>query len=148
MLVAGVGNIIMGDDGAGIEVINRLKGKDLQGVELYEGGTDSFGLLARLRGRNKVIIVDALRGGQKGKVYSLGIEDLRESNFLYSLHDFSFEDLLETGRELFRAEFPAEITVLGIGIEKPGEGIGLSREVERGVVRAVKHIEKEVAGCV
>ncbi len=149
MLIAGIGNILMGDDGAGIEVIKRLRQSRLpEKVELFEAGLDSFGLLGKLKGRKKVILVDALRGGEAGRVYRLSLEDLSEFNFLYSLHDFTLEHLLKTGREIFNREFPEEVVIIGIGISGVKEGIGLSKEVEKGVERAVEEILREVRECV
>lgn len=144
MLIAGIGNPIMGDDGAGIEVVRRLEKEKLaQDVELFEAGVDSFGLLRKLKGRKKVVLVDAVRGAEEGKVYRLAIEDLKGSGFIYTLHDFALEHLLETGRELFKSEFPGDVIIVGIGVEKAEQKIGLSSRVERGVERAVEYILKE-----
>jgi len=90
LLIVGIGSILMGDDGAGIEVINRLGQIKLpENVELLNAGLDSFGLLGKLEGRKKVIIVDALRGGETGKVYTLSFEEIEKFEFMYSLHDFT-----------------------------------------------------------
>jgi len=54
LLIVGIGSILMGDDGAGIEVINRLGQIKLpENVELLNAGLDSFGLLGKLEGRKK-----------------------------------------------------------------------------------------------
>lgn len=148
MLIVGIGSILMGDDGAGIEVINRLGQIKLpENVELLNAGLDSFGLLGKLEGRKKVIIVDALRGGETGKVYTLSFEEIEKFEFMYSLHDFTIEHLIKTGQEIY-SEFPEDIQIVGIGISDIEGGIGLSREVEKGVDIAVDVVLKEVRECV
>ncbi len=148
LLIAGVGNVLMGDDGAGIEVIRRLRQRKLPAwVELFEAGVQSFRLLAKLRGYNRAIIVDAMRGGEPGRVYVLTPQELGKPGMIFSLHDFSLEHLISTARELYGEEFPEQIEIVGIGIKAVEHRLGLSQEVERGVERAVEFLLEEI-GCV
>ena len=66
ILVLGVGNILLGDEGIGVRVIESLKECRVpEGVELFDGGTASLELLSIFSDRRKLIIVDAIRGGQE-----------------------------------------------------------------------------------
>ena len=61
--VIGFGNIFMGDDGIGIRIIERLrqdKGfKDIDNIELIDGGTSGIDLIFILQQAEKAIIVDS-----------------------------------------------------------------------------------------
>src|SRR5687768_12650999 len=72
ILIAGIGNIFLGDDAFGVEVIRRLAGVSLPaGVEVRDFGIRGFDLVqALLAEYSTVILVDALsRGGPAGKLY-------------------------------------------------------------------------------
>jgi hydrogenase maturation protease len=74
VLVAGVGNIFLGDDAFGVEVVQRLAGRDLpEGVRVDDFGIRGLDLTyALLEGYEAVILVDALpRGGPPGTLYVL-----------------------------------------------------------------------------
>lgn len=72
VLVAGVGNIFLGDDGFGVEVVKWLVGRDLpEGVEVVDFGIRGLDLAYALQDDYEaVIFVDALpRGEEPGTVY-------------------------------------------------------------------------------
>src|SRR5271166_2774472 len=74
VLVAGIGNIFLGDDAFGVEVINRLAQRSLPGnVCVADFGIRSFDLAyALMEDWELVILVDALpRGGEPGTLYTL-----------------------------------------------------------------------------
>ena len=72
VLVAGIGNIFLGDDGFGVEVIQRLSGRKLpEGVEVVDFGIRGMDLAYALQeDYDLVVFVDATpRGGEPGTVY-------------------------------------------------------------------------------
>ncbi|MFE5326711.1 hydrogenase maturation protease [Embleya sp. NPDC056575] len=72
VLVAGVGNIFLGDDGFGVEAATRLAGHPLpDGAEVVDFGVRGVHLAYQLlEGYDTLILVDATaRGGQPGTVY-------------------------------------------------------------------------------
>lgn len=74
VLVAGIGNIFLGDDAFGVEVVNRLAQRSLPGnVCVADFGIRSFDLAyALMENWELVILVDALpRGGEPGTLYTL-----------------------------------------------------------------------------
>ena len=74
ILVAGVGNVFLGDDGFGVEVSRRLAGRRLpDGVRVVDFGIRGLDLTyALLEGWDAAILVDAApRGGQPGTLYVL-----------------------------------------------------------------------------
>ena len=60
-LVLGVGNVIMGDEGFGVRVAQRLKEIDLHdNIRVEEGGVGGFNLLGSLEGVKRLIVVDVM----------------------------------------------------------------------------------------
>jgi hydrogenase maturation protease len=73
-LVAGIGNVFLGDDGFGVAVVNRLAGRPSRpGVRVVDFGIRSVDLaFALLDAYDQVILIDALpRGGPPGTLYVL-----------------------------------------------------------------------------
>jgi hydrogenase maturation protease len=71
-LIAGIGNIFLGDDGFGVEVATRLAGADLPGgVKVVDYGIRGMHLAYDLSsGYDAAILVDATaRGGEPGTIY-------------------------------------------------------------------------------
>lgn len=61
VLILGVGNLLLGDEGVGVHVVQRLQHLPLpRHVQVMDGGTIGYELLPYLSGKRKVIIVDAL----------------------------------------------------------------------------------------
>jgi len=74
ILIAGVGNVLRGDDGFGIEVLHRLSQTlALEGVEFFESGIAGISLVQKLMdGFDALIIIDALdRDAEPGQVFVL-----------------------------------------------------------------------------
>jgi hydrogenase maturation protease len=72
ILVAGIGNIFLGDDGFGVEVARRLASEPLpENVRVIDFGIRGFDLtMALLEDLDLVILVDAApRGGSPGTLY-------------------------------------------------------------------------------
>ena len=61
LLIVGLGNPLMGDDVAGIEVVNELQELALpEYVDVIDGGTPGVGLIDMMSGYSRVIVVDAV----------------------------------------------------------------------------------------
>jgi hydrogenase maturation protease len=74
ILIAGIGNIFLGDDAFGVEVAQRLQKRSLpEGVQAVDFGIRGFDLAFALMDRwDAVILVDAMgRGGEAGSVYTV-----------------------------------------------------------------------------
>ncbi len=74
ILIAGIGNVFLGDDGFGVEVVKRLAGRELpEDVEVADFGIRGMDLAYALQDDYDVVVfVDATpRGGEPGTVYLL-----------------------------------------------------------------------------
>jgi hydrogenase maturation protease len=77
ILVAGIGNIFMGDDAFGVEVANRMMHKPQgEGVTVTDFGISSYDLAyAIMDGHDATILVDAVqRGGTPGTLYLIELD--------------------------------------------------------------------------
>src|SRR5262245_23984623 len=91
ILIAGIGNIFLGDDAFGVEVVRRLADRHLpEGVRAHDFGIRGFDLAnALLDGYDAAILVDALaRGEEPGTLYVLEPDvDLPEDTTPIPAHD-------------------------------------------------------------
>ncbi|HSN60978.1 MAG TPA: hydrogenase maturation protease, partial [Ferruginibacter sp.] len=56
ILILGIGNYLMGDEGVGVHVANRLaKENNIKGVDIVDGGTGGFHLLGYFEGYKTII---------------------------------------------------------------------------------------------
>lgn len=112
--VIGVGNILMGDEGVGVEVVRRMERlKYLGDVELIDAGTAFLDVVLELRSFEKVIIIDAVHGGEAaGTVYRFTLDDVEGDKPAISLHDFGVIESIRL--ESLVADLPKEIVFYGV----------------------------------
>jgi len=108
----------MGDDGVGWRVAERLRGHPLiPGVEVDQLAGGGIGLMERLIGYQRAVIVDAIYTGKFpiGSVHVFGLEELENSfaGHLGSAHETNLRTALELGRRLGVA-LPEIVTVVAI----------------------------------
>lgn len=98
VLILGIGNILMGDEGVGVEVIRVLEETILpESVECLDGGTGSFLLLEPMQTAEKVILIDAtIDGAKTGTVRRLRPRFSTDYPRTLTAHDIGLKDLLDT----------------------------------------------------
>ncbi len=118
-LILGMGNPILSDDGVGVAVARKLKElvKDAD-IQVQEADTLGFGILDRIIGYEKVILIDAIRtkGGKPGEVHHLTLRDLQETAHFDSVHGANLASALEIGKEL-GLELPRSISIYAIEVK-------------------------------
>jgi hydrogenase maturation protease len=149
--VVGLGNPLLGDDGVGWRVVDALERRlaeaappgRLPPLELDRVAVGGFGLMERLVGSERAILVDACDAGPDppGTVAVLLADDVPAlSGHLDGAHDASLRTALDAGRAL-GAPLPAEIVVVAVRADRVDTfGERLSPEVERAVPTAVDAI--------
>ena len=97
LLVLGIGNVLMGDEGVGVHVVRHLEKEDVPvGVELLDGGTGSFLLLDPMQLARKVILIDAtLDANPPGTVRRLVPRFSTDYPRTLAAHDIGLKDLLD-----------------------------------------------------
>ncbi|TVT38211.1 hydrogenase maturation protease, partial [Amycolatopsis rhizosphaerae] len=152
VLVAGVGNIFLGDDGFGVEVAQRLAreaGQHLPpGVRVADYGIRGLHLAYELLyGYDRVILVDAVkRGGEPGTLYVIeAVEDGFDAPAgAVDAHGMAPEAVLRLRRMLGGEGFP--VLVVGCEPATVAEGVGLSPAVAQAVPRAIELVTGLLAG--
>ncbi|MFT3729975.1 MAG: hydrogenase maturation protease [Hyphomicrobium sp.] len=149
--VIGCGNANRKDDAAGIEVIRLLRCQgDLRArddVRLLDAGTDGMSVMYAARGCASLIIVDSSRtGSEPGSIFEVpGIELETQHVPSLNLHDFRWDHALFAGRQLYRDEFPSDVTVFLIEANDLGLGIGLSPEVDAAATSVADRVAARLA---
>jgi len=152
ILVAGVGNVFLGDDGFGVEVVRRLAGRGLpEGVEVVDFGIRGMDLAYALQDDYDVVIfVDATpRGEDPGTVYLLEPEIEEDGEVALDTHGMDPVKVIQLSRAL--GARPTRALVVGCEpqVLVSGEAyddmlMELSEPVRAAVEEAVKLVESLV----
>jgi hydrogenase maturation protease len=150
VLIAGLGNIFLGDDGFGVEVVRRLSAEVLpDSVRVADFGIRALHLAYDLLdgGYEKTILVDAARMGDKpGTVYLIkpDIDTLfSDTNEFPDGHAMDFRALLRLVKSL--GGKPGDIYVVGCEPLQIQDEIGLSKPVADAVDEALRLIHELLA---
>ncbi|MEW6215488.1 MAG: HyaD/HybD family hydrogenase maturation endopeptidase [Nitrospirota bacterium] len=144
ILILGIGNLLLKDEGVGVHVVERMKDMALPpDVEVMDGGTMGFNLLYYLEGREKVIVIDAAKAGSPpGTLYRFTDKDLADKRgFFRTAHDFDFVDALKTAR--FLGHKP-EVIIIGVEPEDMSDGLELSPVIKEKIPRIIELVMKEI----
>jgi hydrogenase maturation protease len=141
-LILGIGNPLMGDDGAGIEAVRMLNELNLpENVTVLDAGTPGWGLVEWIKDWPSVVIVDAIRMGLKPGEWQCF--DAHDVSFIanqgsVSLHDADFANGLALAQELNL--LPEQIILYGIEPESIDHGMLLSPSVSANLPKLVGNI--------
>ena len=153
VLIAGIGNIFLGDDGFGCEVVRRLRGRAWpDNVKVVDFGIRGFDLTyALLDGHDVTILIDATpRGNEPGTLYTIepALEEIEniEAGAMIDAHSMDPMKVLSMVKSM-GGTFKK---ILLVGCEPatfgPEEGqMGLSEAVAAAVPQAVAIVESLVA---
>ncbi|MDI6814749.1 MAG: HyaD/HybD family hydrogenase maturation endopeptidase [Dehalococcoidales bacterium] len=145
MLILGVGNILLRDEGIGVRVIQRMHGMELpKYIELFDGGTAGFDLLNTLAGRSKIIVIDAVQlRHEPGAIIRLKPKDILQRGISFaSLHQIGLLEALSAAEQLGCA--PQQIVIFGVQPKKLSWGLELSPEVASAVPRVIELVLAEL----
>ena len=126
IVLLGVGNILLTDEGFGVHVVNQLREDYVFNppITILDGGTMGMELLTYMRGMTKLLLVDAINGGDApGTVYEFPHEEMNTYfTEAISVHEVGMQDILRI-RAL--QEDPLEDAVV-IGVEPESLELGLT----------------------
>jgi hydrogenase maturation protease len=145
-LVLGIGNLLMGDEGAGSYAAQQLAQRGVpEGVEVLDGGVGSFLLLEPMQSAGRVILMDATMDGRApGTIRRLTPRFSSDYPRTLTAHDIGLKDLLDAFHLLGTVP---EVTLFAISVAAAEMGVGLSPAVSAAVERAVALVADELA-CV
>ena len=144
VVVIGVGNLLLKDEGIGIHAVKALQEINLsQDVKIIDGGT-APDLIAYTEAGDKLIIIDAAKaGGKPGTIYRFQPRDLsEEGGEVMSVHELGVAQNLRL-MALMRNE-PGEIVIIGVEPKEIGWGTELSPELKSVIPEIVALVLKEI----
>jgi hydrogenase maturation protease len=145
-LILGIGNILLGDEGIGVRAVEAFADRYRipDGVEVIDGGTTGMGLLDLIAGRERVIIVDAVKmDAAPGTIVRLNGEEIPPGlRQRLSPHHLGIGDVLAVLTVIDEA--PDELTVIGIEPADLDFGVGLSPVIEAKLDAVVTAIAAEL----
>jgi len=148
-LILGVGNVLLGDEGIGVRVVEELENRFLfpEEVMVLDGGTAGIELLRYIEGRDLLIIIDAMRAGlAPGTVFRVEGEEVgRRFMTRISPHQIGLSDLLAAG--LLTGQIPERVVLFGVEPEQLATGIALSACVEASLEKILGAILEELAAA-
>lgn len=142
VLILGIGNILQSDDGLGVHLIQDIleSHPDLpENIEVVDGGTAGFDLIPLMSGKDKIVIVDALKTDDNpGSIYRFTPENAVATRSGFSLHEVGMMEIIRTLRLM--GENP-EIEIVGIVPEDISTlEISVSPAVKNAFPRAIEVI--------
>ncbi len=140
--IIGVGNLYRQDDSAGILAARRLLTHDQLSVEIVESSGEGADLLELMRGREEVLIIDAVSSGRKpGFIHRFDIrsQSIPRETLPGSSHAFGVVEALEMARAL--GTLPSSCKVYGI----EGKSFQFGTELSPGVAGAIDQIVDELS---
>ncbi len=154
ILVLGLGNPVMTDDGVGLAALERLRAShDLApGVELADGGTWGMRLLPMIEDHDSVLFLDAIStGAPPGTLVRLEGDGIPRGlgTGKISPHQVDLQDVLAAAS--LRGRVPRRMVALGLQPGRVEMGVGLTPAVEAAldalVAAAVECLEEWGAPC-
>jgi len=140
VLVLGLGNPIMADDGVGLAALERLRARFVvpTGVELADGGTWGMRLLPMIEDHDRVLFLDAIdHGDPAGTLIRLEGDAIPRGIGMGKLspHQVDLQDVLAAAA--LRGRLPREMVALGLQPELIEMRVGLTPVVEAGLDKLV-----------
>ena len=144
ILVLGIGNILLSDEGIGPRVIEELSKIELEeNIELVDGGTAGADLIDVLSDRKKVVIIDAMDAkAPAGTVMRLKWDELAPDNAEISVHEIGLFETLEMTKRL-KCE-PRDVVIFGVQPESVRPGLELTDTLKKILPGLVNEVVKEL----
>jgi hydrogenase maturation protease len=147
VLVIGMGNVLMQDEGIGVRAVEELEQRYHipDGVEVVDGGTTGMELFEPMRGASSLIIADAVNtGAAYGSLVRIANEEIPAFfQTKLSNHQLGISDLLAL--LALKGETPQQVTIVGMVPHSLENRLGLTPEAEAGLTNMVQMLVEELA---
>jgi hydrogenase maturation protease len=142
ILVMGVGNYLMGDEGIGVQIVQQMEKMDLPDyLDVLDGGTGGFLLMNYFDEYPNIIFVDATMDGKPAGSVSV-LEPIFASDFpnALSVHDVGLKDMIEA---VYMLEKVPKMYLITISIEEIRPmTLELAPAVQAAIPNAIQTIEE------
>jgi len=130
IVVLGLGNPLMADEGIGVYLVERLMASAARypAVDFVDAGTGGLSILYHIEERRKAIVIDcAFMDEPPGAIRRFAPDQVQSVKVLahQSLHEADLMQIIALARQLGQA--PDEIVIFGIQPQRVEPGLGLSR---------------------
>jgi len=146
IVILGVGNILLSDEGVGVRAVESLKREYRlpPEVEVIDGGTSAMEMLDDLACADHLIIVDAVRSGKPPGTMVRIAGDAVPVFFKTKLspHQIGLSDVLAT--LALTGELPGGVTVIGVEPYSLATGMALTPQVEAVLPKVVAQLTDEL----
>lgn len=152
ILVLGIGNVLLSDEGIGVRVIDELRKRYRfsEEIELLDGGTSGIELLPYIQDRDYLIIIDAIKSGHApGTILRVEGKDVpARFRTRISPHQIGLSDLLATAE--ISGNMPKNLVLFGIEPKSMELDLELSKEVQAGLDQLLEAVIEELRslGCI
>jgi len=145
LIVLGIGNILMKDDGLGVYVVQQLS-KRLwpEEVEFIDAGIASFEILDVFCSADQIIVVDSMTaGGEPGTIYRAPLQELglTVSPAVTSLHELHFTEAIKVVQMM---GYNPQVIVFGVEPCLVELGMELTPAIAAKVPRLLELVEAEI----
>ncbi len=147
ILVIGMGNVLMQDEGVGVRAIEELEGRYVipEGVTVVDGGTTGMELFEPMRNCDQLIVADAVNTGDPyGALVRIANQEIPAFfQTKLSNHQLGLSDLLALLN--LKGEAPEHVAIIGMVPHSLDNKLGLTPEAEAGLVAMVEMLVTELA---
>jgi hydrogenase maturation protease len=147
IVVLGLGNILMSDEGIGVYIVERLQKQaaEFPNADFIDAGTGGMNILHLIANRRKAVIIDcAVIGLAPGDIKRFIPEDVSSVKKVshFSLHDVDILKVLEISKQI--GEYPDEVVIFGIEPARLEQGSSLSGRLAARVDQYVQIVAAEL----
>ena len=146
VLVLGIGNILLMDEGVGVRVVEEMQRRYFfpPEVKVLDGGTLGIDLLSYLQKKDHLIIIDAIKSGHPpGTVVRVEGEDIpAKIRADISSHQLGLSEVLAMAQ--LTGELPRQRVLFGIEPKHIETGLDLSKEVKDNLNKVVEIVIREL----
>jgi hydrogenase maturation protease len=157
VLVVGVGNLLLKDEGIGVHVAGELQKQTLpRTVEVIDAGTAALDILLSQTAPYKLVVIDTTKAGKKpGTIYRVRLKAGEKDKLIrifgqgssgISLHQIGLLQALAAAEKTNR--LPEEIVLIGVEPNKVDWGLELTEPVKRAIPEIVDTVLKEIEDAV
>ncbi|MCX6243847.1 MAG: hydrogenase maturation protease [Bacteroidetes bacterium] len=147
ILILGIGNDILKDDGIGPRLVKDLQKSSFpEGISFKTSSMGGLEILELIRDYHTVMILDAIKtkDGNPGDVYYFNPSDFHETMHLSNLHDVNFITALELAKKI-KLSIPETIHIIAVEILEDMEfGRSLSPELEEKYPEILSRVQEHL----
>lgn len=141
LLIAGLGNVLLGDDGVGVHAVRALMQDPVEGAEIMEIGCAVLDALGIFEEAEVVLALDAVQAGKApGTIYEVRPDDANWGRLKGSIHDLGLREALG----MIKPELRPDVVVLGVEPEVIDYGMELSEKVKAVLPRFIETVREDV----